>query len=152
MSRGLDYDDATLKDIFNGCLDDPLPKWEMDNLKILHFWDFFRCLGHLIQWGMPPPPPRPACSNHSAPLPLSSQDLDPFLTTQKWRARKKKALQSAASVYDFDTFPVTPESTEIAHVFPEPVKPTPVILDPVKPAPVTPVSQSVSQSDPFQSL
>ncbi len=99
MSRGIDYDDATLKGIFNGCLDDPLPKWEMDNLKILDFWDFSRCLGHHIQWGMPLPSPKPACSNHSAPLPLSSQDLDTLLTpTQKRRTRRKGVLQSAASI------------------------------------------------------
>ncbi len=77
---------------------------------------------------MPPSPPRPACSNHSAPLPLSSQDQDSLLTpTQKWRARRKRALQSAASIYVSDTFPVTPESTEIPHVSPKPVKSTDVI-------------------------
>lgn len=34
MSMGPDYDNTTIKDIFSACLDDPLPKWEMDGLKI----------------------------------------------------------------------------------------------------------------------
>lgn len=37
LSVGLNYDNTTLKDIFNYCLDDPPPKWEMDGLKILNF-------------------------------------------------------------------------------------------------------------------
>ncbi|KAI2644704.1 Alpha-mannosidase 2 [Labeo rohita] len=109
MSRGLDYDDTALKDIFNACLDDPVPKWEMDNLKILNYWDFSKYVGHRIQWGMPPPPPRPACSDHSTPLPLPSLDQHPLLTpTQKRRARRKRS-QSAASINDSDTFPINHE-------------------------------------------
>ncbi|RXN22994.1 proteoglycan 4-like protein [Labeo rohita] len=109
MSRGLDYDDTALKDIFNACLDDPVPKWEMDNLKILNYWDFSKYVCHRIQWGMPLPPPRPACSNHSTPLPLPSLDQHPLLTpTQKRRARRKRS-QSAASINDSDTFPINQE-------------------------------------------
>jgi len=145
MSRGIDYDDATLKGIFNGCLDDPLPKWEMENLKILDFWDLYRYLGHRIQWGMPLPPPKPACSYHSAPLPLSSQDIDTLLTpTQKRRARRKRVLQSAASIYVSETFPVTPESTEITRVSPEPVKPTDVLSQTSKSVPA--ISESVEST------
>ena len=37
LSRGMNYNDATLKDLFNHCLDDPLPQWEMKGLEILDF-------------------------------------------------------------------------------------------------------------------
>ncbi len=30
MAKGLEYDDATLKESFNLSLDDPLPRWEME--------------------------------------------------------------------------------------------------------------------------
>lgn len=68
MSVGFDYNDAILKDIFNDCLDDPLPKSEMDGLKILSFWDFSRHLGHHIWWGISPIHFRnsgASCVNHS---------------------------------------------------------------------------------------
>ncbi|RXN23960.1 proteoglycan 4-like protein [Labeo rohita] len=122
MSRGLDYDDTTLKEIFNASLDDLVPKWEMENLKILNFWDFSKYIGHRIQWGMSPLPPKSACNDHSATLPLSIQDQDHLLTpTPKRRARRRRALQYAASI-DSDTFSVTLESTEIAPISPEPIK------------------------------
>ncbi|KAL0184059.1 hypothetical protein M9458_019755, partial [Cirrhinus mrigala] len=123
--------------------------WEMENLKILHFWDFSRYVGHRVQWGMPPPAPKPACSNHSAPLPLSSHDQDPLLTpTPRRRARKKRALQSAASIDDSDTFSVTPESTKITHVPPEPVKSISIKSHPIKYAPVP--SEPVELTSAFQ--
>ncbi len=31
MARGLEYDDAVLKEVFNLILDDPLPRWEMEH-------------------------------------------------------------------------------------------------------------------------
>ncbi|KAL0186580.1 hypothetical protein M9458_018250, partial [Cirrhinus mrigala] len=133
MSRGLDYDDTTLKEIFNSCLDDPVPKWEMENLKILNFWDFSKYIGHRIQWGMPPLPPKSTCSDHSATLPLSIQDQDHLLTpTQKRRARRRRALLSAASIDDSDTFSVTLDSTEIAPISPEPIKSSSVKPPPIK--------------------
>ncbi len=95
-----------------------------------------------------PPPPKPVCCNHSALLPLSSQDQYPLLTpTQKQRARMKLALQSAASISDSDTFPVTPESTEIAHVSPVPVKLNDVISQTYKSVPV--ISESVESTSAF---
>ncbi|KAL0150476.1 hypothetical protein M9458_054293, partial [Cirrhinus mrigala] len=78
----------------------------------------------------------PACSNHSAPLSLSSQDQDLLTLTPKRRARRKTALQYAASIDDSDTFLVTPEPTEIAPVSPEPIKSTSVKSHPIKYAPV----------------
>ncbi|KAL0175990.1 hypothetical protein M9458_028320, partial [Cirrhinus mrigala] len=133
MSRGLDYDDTTLKEIFNSCLDDPVPKWEMENLKILNFWDFSKYIGHRIQWGMPPLPPKSTCSDHSATLPLSIQEQDHLLTpTQKRRARRRRALLSAASIDDFDTYSVTLDSTEIAPISPEPIKSSSVKPPPIK--------------------
>ncbi len=32
---GLDYNESVLKDFFHVCLDDPLPQWEMEGLRIL---------------------------------------------------------------------------------------------------------------------
>ncbi len=40
MSRGLEYQNAALKDIFNLCLDNPLPQWEMEQLRILNFFNY----------------------------------------------------------------------------------------------------------------
>ncbi len=37
LAVGLDYNDSVLKDFFNVCLDDPLPQWEMEGLRILDF-------------------------------------------------------------------------------------------------------------------
>ncbi len=38
MFRGLEYQDAAIKDIFNLCLDNPLPQWEMEQQRILEFF------------------------------------------------------------------------------------------------------------------
>ncbi|XP_059415170.1 uncharacterized protein LOC132149789 [Carassius carassius] len=109
-------------------------------------------LGHHIQWGMPPLL-KPACNVHTAPL--SFQVNTALTPIQKQRTRGKRALQYAVSIYDSDTFPVTPVSTEIAHASPQTVKSTDVILPrhttspekiksaadisiPVKSTPVTP--------------
>ncbi len=56
MSRGLDYQDAALKDIFNLCLDNPLPQWEMEQLRILDFWDFSNYVHHRKDWQILSPP------------------------------------------------------------------------------------------------
>ncbi|KAF4100083.1 hypothetical protein G5714_018279 [Onychostoma macrolepis] len=98
-----------------------------------------------------PPPPKPACSNHSAPLPLENQDQDPLLTpTLKRRARMKRALQSAASIHDSDTFPVTPESAGITHVSLVAVKSTDVISQTFKSVPV--ISESVESTSTFPEI
>ncbi|XP_016369068.1 glycine-rich RNA-binding protein 1-like [Sinocyclocheilus rhinocerous] len=40
----LDVQDMDLKDIFNLCLDESLPHWEMELVKSLDFWNFSRYL------------------------------------------------------------------------------------------------------------
>ena len=50
MAVGLGYNDEALKDLFNDCLDDPLPRWEMKGLEILDFWGFTKYLHHRAQW------------------------------------------------------------------------------------------------------
>ncbi len=50
---GLYYNESVLKDFFNVCLDDPLPQWEMEGLRILDFWGFVRYLHHQSQWATP---------------------------------------------------------------------------------------------------
>jgi len=40
LAVGLEYKDSELIEIFNGCLDYPLPSWEMEELKTLGFWGF----------------------------------------------------------------------------------------------------------------
>ncbi len=50
---GLNYNESVLKDFFNVCLDDPLPQWEMEGLRILNFWGFVRYLHHRSQWATP---------------------------------------------------------------------------------------------------
>ncbi len=53
LAVGLNYDESVLKDFFNVCLDDPLPQWEMEGLRILDFWGFVRYLHHRSQWATP---------------------------------------------------------------------------------------------------
>lgn len=109
IARGLDYQDPALKDIFNLCLDDPLPQWEIEQLRVLDFWNFSNCLHHCKDWQILTPP-EPVCSEH---LSLFGNP------TEKRRLRRKRAAQTTASVS---------VSTESVPVFPKPV-PSPVILE-----------------------
>lgn len=56
MARGLEYDDAALKEAFNLTLDDPLPRWEMEQLHVLNFWDFSNYVHHRKDWQILNPP------------------------------------------------------------------------------------------------
>ncbi|CAM4633500.1 unnamed protein product [Leuciscus chuanchicus] len=56
IARGLDYQDLALKNIFNLCLDDPLPQWEMEQLRVLDFWNFSNYLHHCKDWQILTPP------------------------------------------------------------------------------------------------
>lgn len=115
IARGLDYQDPALKDIFNLCLDDPLPQWEMEKLRVLDFWNFSNCLHHCKDWQILTPP-EPVCSEH---LSLFGNP------TEKRRLRRQRAARTASSVS---------VSTESVPVFPKPV---PVIPESSKLAVVT---------------
>ncbi len=89
LTVGLDYNESVLKDFFNVCLDDPLPQWEIEGLRILDFWGFVRYLHHRSQWATP---------DHSEPLrrdfPTSPGPLTP---TEKRRLRRKRTTNSTLS-------------------------------------------------------
>ncbi len=89
LAVGLNYNESALKDLFNVCLDDPLPQWEMEGLRILDFWGFVRYLHHRSQWATP---------DHSEPLrrdfPTSPGPLTP---TEKRRMRRKRNTNSTLS-------------------------------------------------------
>ncbi|ROI84236.1 hypothetical protein DPX16_20008 [Anabarilius grahami] len=53
MAVRLGYNDAALKEVFNCCLDDPLPQCEMEGLRILDFWRFAAYLRHRKEWTSP---------------------------------------------------------------------------------------------------
>ncbi|ROL53595.1 hypothetical protein DPX16_4367 [Anabarilius grahami] len=110
MAVGLDYNDAALKEIFNRCLDDPLPQWEMEGLQILDFWRFTEYLHHRRQWATPgqsesspalesapePAParecaPKPASARESAPEPTEEVGTESPPHPRKRRKRRKKA-------------------------------------------------------------
>lgn len=58
MARGLEYDDAALKEAFNICQNDPPPQWEMEQMRILEFLGvsnyFYRCKDWQIHHQSPP--------------------------------------------------------------------------------------------------
>ncbi len=49
LAVGLDYNESVLKTFFYVCLDDPLPQWEMEVLRILDIWGFFSGQHQIIQ-------------------------------------------------------------------------------------------------------
>ncbi len=102
LAVGLNYESA-LKDLFNVCLDDPLPQWEMEGLRILDFWGFVRYLHHRSQWATP---------DHSEPLrrdfPTSPGPLTP---TEKRRMRRKRNTNSTLSAPEPTPFRELEEST-----------------------------------------
>ncbi len=138
MARGLEYPDSTLKEAFNLCLDDPLPQWEMEQLRGIDYWTFSKYLHHRKDWQILTPP-ESACRDH-ATLPLmSSQIQDPLQSpTLKRRLRRKRAAKTAVSVSesteltaaseeaitaeDPRSVPVIHESVQSSPVSPEPVK------------------------------
>ncbi|XP_026124509.1 uncharacterized protein LOC113106624 [Carassius auratus] len=50
------YNDAALKDYFNGGLDDPVSQEEMAQLQTLEFWKFVRYLQNPLRWDAPVTP------------------------------------------------------------------------------------------------
>lgn len=53
IAVGLNYNETALKDLFNVCLDDPLPQWEKEGLRILDFRGFVRYLHSRSQCATP---------------------------------------------------------------------------------------------------
>ncbi|ROL53547.1 hypothetical protein DPX16_21796 [Anabarilius grahami] len=70
------HSDAVLKDIFNHCLDDPLPQWEMELVRSLNFWNFSNYL-YLRKNGQVRIPPAPAPAHQSAPEPAPAHQSAP---------------------------------------------------------------------------
>ncbi|XP_026110317.1 cell wall adhesin EAP1-like [Carassius auratus] len=169
MSRGLEYQDAALKDVFNLCLDDPLPQWEMEQLRILDFWNFSNYLHHRKDWQILTPPESPY-SDHPTLTP-SSQVPDHLLTPTEKRRVRRRAAKAAASVMEAsvlvpaselaESLTVTSESTKCSEAVklkevvrevpllapvPVPVKPILVHSKSVKSSPENSVSMSVHVS------
>ncbi len=145
MARGLEYDDAVLKEVFNLILDDPLPRWEMEQLHVLNFWEFSLYVHHRKDWQILNPPD--VCSEHPTLLPPSSQVHDHLLTpTEKRRNRRKRAAQVAASASE--SAPASPEPVESAPASPEPVESAPAIPEPVESAPASPESVESAPASP----
>ncbi len=134
MERGLEYPDSTLKEAFNLYLDDPLPQWEMAQLRGLDYWTFSKYLHHCKDWQILTPP-ESACRD-LATLPLMSSPIqDPLQSpTLKCRLRRKRAAKTAVSVS---------ESTELTTVSVESItaedpRSVPDIPESVQSSPVTP--------------
>ncbi len=145
MARGLEYDDAVLKEVFNLILDDPLPRWEMEQLHVLNFWDFSLYVHHRKDWQILNP--SDVCSDHPALLRPSSQVHDHLLTpTEKRRNRRKRAAQVAASASE--SAPASPEPVESAPASPEPVESAPASPEPVESAPASPESVESAPASP----
>ncbi len=145
MARGLEYDDAVLKEVFNLILDDPLPRWEMEQLHVLNFWDFSLYVHHRKDWQILNPPD--VCSDHPALLPPSSQVHDHLLTpTEKRRNRRKRAAQVAASASE--SAPASPEPVESAPASPEPAESAPASPESVESAPASPESVESAPASP----
>ncbi len=138
MARGLEYPDSTLKEAFNLCLDDPLPQWEMEQLRRIDYWTFSKYLHHRKDWQILTPP-ESACRDH-ATLPLmSSQIQDPLQSpTLKRRLRRKRAAKTAVSVSESTELTavseeaITAEDPRSVPVIHESVQSSPVIPEPVK--------------------
>ncbi len=129
---GLDYNESVLKDFFNVCLDDPLPQWEMEGLRILDFWGFVRYLHH--QWATP---------DHSEPFQGFSHQPWPSDPTEKRRLRRKRNTNSTQEPAPFQELT---ESTPEPAPFQELTESTPV------PAPFQELTESTPKPAPFQEL
>ncbi len=128
MAKGLEYDDATLKEAFNLSLDDPLPRWEMEQLQGLNFWDFSNYVHHRKDWQILNPP-ADVCSDHNALLP-QSQVHDHLLTpNEKRRNRRKRAARVVASASETSVPAPGPESSSVLAPASESTEPTSVTLE-----------------------
>ncbi len=132
MARGLEYPDSTLKEAFNLCLDDPLPQWEMEQLRGIDYWTFSKYLHHRKDWQILTPP-ESACRDH-ATLPLmSSQIQDPLQSPTLKRRLRKRAAKTAVSVSESTELTAAREEAITA----EDPRSVPVVQSsPVSPEPV----------------
>lgn len=88
MSRGLEYQEPALKEVFNLALDDPLPQWEIEQLKILDFWDFANYVHHRKDWQILNPP-EDVSRDVPALFPSSSLVHDHLLTPTEKREKNE---------------------------------------------------------------
>ncbi len=139
MSRGFDYQDAALKDIFNFCLDNPLPQWEMEQIRILDFWDFSNYVHHRKDWQILSPP-ESTCPDQPTVPPSSNQEQVPLLPpTLKRRLRRKRAARNAVAItMSAESTAVTAEVGKSTPLFPELVENATVTSESVGSVPVIP--------------
>ncbi len=160
MSRGLEYQDAALKDIFNLCLDNPLPPWEMEQLRILDFWNFSNYVHHRKDWQILSPP-ESTSTDQPTVTPSPNQDHVPLIPpTLKRRLRRRRASRNAVAItVSAESTAVTAEVgkselVENATVTPESVESVPVIPKPAIPeaAPVRSPQSSLRPGSPQSPL
>ncbi len=158
MSRGLEYQDAALKDIFNLCLDNPLPPWEMEQLRILDFWNFSNYVHHRKDWQILSPP-ESTSTDQPTVTPSPNQDHVPLIPpTLKRRLRRRRASRNAVAItVSAESTAVTAEVgkselVENATVTPESVESVPVIPKPAIPeaAPVREHTESAPEPTPLR--
>uniref|UniRef100_A0A8C1XAV0 Uncharacterized protein n=1 Tax=Cyprinus carpio TaxID=7962 RepID=A0A8C1XAV0_CYPCA len=95
MAEGMGYNDEALKDLFNACLDNPVPEWEMNKLEILDFWGFTIYLQHRSQWDTPATPVSPA-QRHCARWPPAQRHCARWPPAQRHCARWPPAQRHCA--------------------------------------------------------
>ncbi|XP_067255978.1 E3 ubiquitin-protein ligase NEURL1B-like [Chanodichthys erythropterus] len=111
MARGLQYTDEPLKGIFNECLNDPLPQWELEGLQDLDFWVFVRYLSRRIYWATPAQP-EAAPARESAPEATEEVSTESLLPTPKKRRKKASfILQGQVGEFGSSIHQFLPEST-----------------------------------------
>ncbi len=161
MSRGLEYQDAALKDFFNLCLDNLLPQWEMEQLRILDFWNFSNYVHHRKDWQILLPPDSNSTDQPTV-TPSPNQDhVPPIPPTLKRRLRRKRASRNAVAITVsaestavtaevgkselVENATVTPESVESVPVIPKPAAP---VREPTESAPESAPAREPTQSAP----
>ncbi len=128
LAVGLELCNSELSKIFNECLDNPLPPFEMEGLKTLDFWSFINYLSYrsLVM----------SCrSEPTAVLPkmpestiTSPEDSEASLSLTRRRRSRRRAVKSALVV----SSPVVLED-------PTPVVSSPVVLEDLTPVVSSPV-------------
>ncbi len=97
MSRGLEYQDAALKDIFNLCLDNPLPPWEMEQLRILDFWNFSNYVHHRKDWQILSPPESTSTDQPTVTPLTESRSCSSYSSHIKTPVEKEKGFPECCS-------------------------------------------------------
>ncbi|KAL0153023.1 hypothetical protein M9458_051622, partial [Cirrhinus mrigala] len=130
--RGLEYDDAALKEAFYLTLDDPLLRWEMEQLHVLNFWDFSTYIYHCTDSQILNPP-EDVSSDHPALFPSSNQVHDHLLTpTKKLRDRRKRTARVSASASESSVLAPASESSSVPAPAFESAEPTVVTPESTK--------------------